>query len=765
MEHIPLIYQFDDVQVEPRAFRVVKAGQAVPLEPKAFEVLVFLINHRERVIEKDELLSAVWKDTFVTPNAMTRVIAQLRKRLGDDAREARYIETVPTRGYRFIAEVQVKAEPGLERNGELAGNGRAAHATSALDAAPGAVSVASSPPVTANPPEGRLWLGLPRKVWVVLGALLLTAFFVWKMQTPAPVTVAGVRKTTQITTTMGLDAYPAFSPDGSSLAYSSDRNGDFEIYIKPLAPGGRELPITRDGQQNVQPAWSPDGKLLAYHSRKRGGIWVVPALGGVARQLTDFGSRPAWSPDGAGIAFQSGGLPDLSQAAFNALPPSTIWIVPTERGTPRPLTQPGTPVGGHGSPTWSPDGKRVVFMTNDIGLSEVWAVSVDGAELKNLGLRGAKFYDPVYSPDGRFLYLAAAAGNFRLWRVPVSRAGLPEGEPREVANTGTVLTRHLAITPDGQRIAYSAMEMANHIGSVPIAPQSGEAAGPPALLTQDTTYRKTMQAFSPGGEKIAYAVWRQGAEGEVWMMDADGGNARQLTAEPARLLGWLPEGERVLVLSPDVHNPRLSVVDLPGGQQRLLAELSLEEGFKRPLPDGRRVPFNPRFFLSSRSSFAKLSPDARHIAFNSNEGGTINVWVASLEGEPPRQLTFDQELMGFACWSPDGQWLAFETKRGDDTHITMIPSRGGTPTQLTFARGQSWPNDWSPDGGKIAFAGWRDGVWNIWWVSRDGKTQKQVTPYTKPNIYVRYPAWSPRGDQIVYEYAETTGNIWLMELK
>jgi Tol biopolymer transport system component len=104
-------------------------------------------------------------------------------------------------------------------------------------------------------------------------------------------------------------------------------------------------------------------------------------------------------------------------------------------------------------------------------------------------------------------------------------------------------------------------------------------------------------------------------------------------------------------------------------------------------------------------------------------------------------------------------------KRGDDTHVAVIPSGGGAPLQLTNEAGQSWPGSWSPDGDKIAFAGMRDGYWNIWWVSRDARRRKQITKLTKPNAYVRFPSWSPRGDQIVYEYAETTGNIWVMELK
>jgi Tol biopolymer transport system component len=77
----------------------------------------------------------------------------------------------------------------------------------------------------------------------------------------------------------------------------------------------------------------------------------------------------------------------------------------------------------------------------------------------------------------------------------------------------------------------------------------------------------------------------------------------------------------------------------------------------------------------------------------------------------------------------------------------------------------SWAHDWLPDGDKISFAGLRNGVWNIYWVSRRDKTEKQITHYTKLNTFVRYPAWSPHGDQIVYEYAETTGNIWMVRMK
>ena len=714
MERKSVVYEFGDVRVEPLSFRALKGGRPVPLEPKAFEALVYLVEHRGRVVEKAELLDAVWKETFVTPNAMTRVIAQLRKALGDDARESHLIETVPTRGYRFIADVRTAGESDPE---------------------------APTPPPAASPTGQALGWRLALAgagVVILLAALLAWGYF----RRPAPAEAVRVLKTTQLTTSVGLDLHPAFSPDGASLAYSAMRGGRFELCLKPLAPGGRELQLTSDGQDNFQPAWSPDGKLIVYHARGRGGLWVMSGLGGVARQLTEFGTRPAWSRDGQSILFQSGELADVGQAAFGAMPPSTLWVVPARGGAPRQITRPGEPAGGHGSPSWSPDGRRIIFVTNDLGNSEVWTVAPDGGGLTRLGGGEANYYDPVYAPDGRHVYLATASGNFRLWKVPVSpETGTSFGEPQEVANTGSFLPRHLTVSPDGKRVAYSALAMTNNLGSAPISPATHEPTGPPRLLTQDTNQRKIMHAFSPDGRLLAYNVWRLGAEGEVWMMEADGGNPRQLTAEPLRLLGWLPSGDEVLLAARGEGGPRVLAADWRTGLRRRLADLS------GPLKMGR------------------LSPDGRQFAYHVNDQGTINVATASLVGGPTKQLTFDREMMGFPCWSPDGRLLAFEVKRGEDTHVCVIPADGGTPEQLTDERGQSWPGGWSPDGDKIAYAGLRDGVWNIWWVSRRDRSRRRVTAYDRPNLYVRYPAWSPRGDQIVYEYAETTGNIWVIELK
>lgn len=538
------------------------------------------------------------------------------------------------------------------------------------------------------------------------------------------------QRITQLTTWSGLDIYPSLSPDGNSIAYSSDHSGSFEIYVRQLTPGSREIQLTSDGEQNFEPAWSPDGQRVAFYSKNRGGIRLVPALGGVAKQLTDFGSRPAWSPDGSLIALQSDSLTDLGPTAFPAMPPSTLWIVPSQGGTPKQLTRPGNPRGGHGSPSYSLDGQRIAFVTSDIGTSEIWTISAQGDELKRITANDQRLFDPIWLPDGERVLYAGSSGRSAcgLWSVDVLKSGGDaRAKPVEVKDTGSTLYKNLTISADGKKMAFSALSMTNNLWTVPVEPGSSDAAGPPKPLTQDTSYRKTNPFFSPNGQRIAYGVSRVGSPREQWVMDADGGHPVQLLTETAgiTLLGWLPKGDRFAFITVHDGKSLLRTLMIEGGREETLGKLDLEIGL------------------------GILSPDATQIAFNSNKGGAINIWTVPVEGGPARQLTFDKEMMGFACWSPDGKFLAFEVKRGDDTHVAVMPSSGGTVTQLTFDRGQSWTHSWSPNGDKIAFAGSRNGYWNIWWVSRTSKMQKQLTNYKKLNTYARYPAWSPLGNQIV----------------
>jgi Tol biopolymer transport system component/DNA-binding winged helix-turn-helix (wHTH) protein len=713
---VAAIYRFDDLVIDCENFRVLRGGEAQSLPPRAFDVLLYLIEHGNRVVEKRELFEAVWGDAFVTDNALTRAIKDVRRALGDSAETPRYIETIPRRGYRFIADLYTDAAP---------------HESPRMPV-----------PAKKNPYYRAVtWAA------VAMGLLLIAAAFAlwWKRTGPVDVATAGVLRTTQVTTWTGLDIYPELSHDGNWVAYSSDRTGSFEIYVKQLVPGGREIQITSDGGQSLQASWSPDGKMIAYYSRVRGGIRVVPSLGGVSKQITDFGSCPRWSPDGSLIAFQSDEVTDIAPTAFGAMPPSRLWVVSPQGGEARAVTQAGSPPGGHGSLSWFPDGKRLVFVSYDVDSIGIWSVSITDGQLKQITGGRALSYDPVCSPDGRYVYFVAALRprNFLLWRQQLSPAGEPVGEPVEMAGAGTSVMRHLSLSADGKSLAYSGLSMTSNLWSLPVSRATGEAAGPPVQLTTDTSFRKSAPSFSPDGKKIAFSKALAGEKYDIWVIDADGRNPVQLTSDirPDLSPGWFPAGDSIGFMTFYESGSTLFSLTLDGKVER------------------------PMFEWDTEAAFTQISPDGSRIAFHSDKGGSVNIWTASLESGEARQITSGAEPMGWPCWSPDGKLIAFEMKRGQATHVAIVPSEGGEPVQLTFDRGHSWTGSWSPDGDRIAFAGLRNGYWNIWWVSRETKKQKQMTGYLKPNAFVRSPAWSPQGDRIVYEYTESVGNIWLMELK
>ena len=704
-------YRFGDVVVRPADFHITQGGRTISLEPKSFKVLVYLIENHGRVVPKDELIQIVWNGTAVTDNALTRVIAQMRRELGDDAKRPRYIETVPTVGYRFVAEVA-----------EISGRSRTPED-------PGPRIVPPSPNSRRFKP---LWLGMGLALVVLLALLALR-----RSDDPsnldfsnmsAPVRLGPVR---QFTVSNGVDQHPSFSPDGSSIAYSSDRTGRFEIYVQPLTVGAREIQITSDDQQNLEPAWSPDGQYIAYYSHSKKGVFIIPALGGIARRLTDFGSQPAWSPDGTQIAFRSG--PTIALVPIDLSPPreSTIWIVSAKGGTPRQVTEGSE--SRHNFPSWSPDGQSIVFSSLTGPTTGIWSVAVsDGALTKIPGPQGLAFY-PIYDDRGDSIYFTAraAGGGFSIWKTNVSGSQAPQ----EVLPAGMTFPRELAIDKNGRRLSYALQTMTSNIHS--IDPETGASK----VLIDDRSFRNTLPMYSPTVDRIAYLVQRQGMPGNVWIMDSDGGNRTRLTQNETAewLAGWVNGGRSVAFGSVD-------------GRTNALWAASLADQT------------NTRLTVLPSSMWVILSPTGRELAFHEANDGITNIWKMELQTQKTTQLTFDEESMSFPSWSRDGEWISFETWRGEDSFLSIMDRHGKHLTQLVQHPGHAWPYSWSPDNQRIAFAGMRDGAWNIWWVSRTDRSEKKLTDYTSIRSFVRYPSWSPTGDRIVYEFAEAKGNIFIADL-
>ncbi|HWM90652.1 MAG TPA: hypothetical protein VN493_07790 [Thermoanaerobaculia bacterium] len=556
---------------------------------------------------------------------------------------------------------------------------------------------------------------------------------------PGPETPDGSRLS-RLTSSHHLEVFPSFSPRGDALAFSSDRSGSLEIHVRQLTGRRGERRLTSDGRQNLQPAWSPNGELIAYCSRLRGGIWVIPARGGEPRRLTDFGSNPAWSPDGTTLVFQSDPFTELSLFVFPALPPSTLWLVPAKGGTPRQLTRPGGPSGGHGAPTWSPDGRRIAFTAFTLWGGKLWTVSAAGDDLKLIeGPRLPR--EPVYSPDGQTLYYSGPdpALGFTVWRIPVTG-----GKPVPVQSAPA---RDLALSPDGRRLAFSHMDLDGRLWSIPVSPGTGETAGPATALTTDPKGRESRPTFSPDGRRIAfYQPSPETNRIELWMMNADGTGRVRLSEEGTFASGqpiWMAGGSQIAFLS-RAKGPAAvwKRIDLESRAVDTVAQPDEAWTWTRPSPDGRRL------------AIELADPE-----------GTVNTWVLpSLDGEP-RQITSDPEFAGSPIWSRNGDLLAVRLRRGSDGQIGLIPADGGPLEQVTSGLNVVSQPGWSPDDRKLVFAAERDGFWNLWWASRDGGPLHRVTDLPKKfNLYLRFPDWSPAGDRIVYEYGEILGELWMLDL-
>jgi DNA-binding winged helix-turn-helix (wHTH) protein len=111
-DHKFSVFKFEGIEIREREFLLVRGGKALPVEPKAFRVLLFLSRTPKRLVAKDEIIHAVWNDCAVSDNSLTRSIATLRRLLGDDRREPRFIATVPTVGYRLLCDV-LQTEEGV----------------------------------------------------------------------------------------------------------------------------------------------------------------------------------------------------------------------------------------------------------------------------------------------------------------------------------------------------------------------------------------------------------------------------------------------------------------------------------------------------------------------------------------------------------------------------------------------------------------------------------------------------------------------------
>jgi len=487
-----------------------------------------------------------------------------------------------------------------------------------------------------------------------------------------------------LTTWLGTQNCPSFSPDGNNLAFTwdGDRRDNFDIYTI-AASGGVPVRLTTDPAADYSPAWSPDGKSIAFLRCPTAGtsqLMSIPASGGPERLLAKLSTRTSvqsrdvsWSPGGRWLA-----VTDLLEPGS---PSRAIFIVPANGGPPRLLAGP-SPGASFAQPNLSPDGRVLAFVCTSPqgggGLCQL-PLTPDGAAagaahpiaihgFQNGSASVSPILSPVWTPDGRSLIFASMKfGVNRLWRV--SRDG---GEPALIAAAGERVTLP-ATSPKARRLAFTRRLYNTSVWRLDL--QSPEA-GPSRSIS--STHPDLGAQYSPDGSKLAFASERTGIA-EIWISNRDGSNQVQLTHLKEVLTGdpaWSPDGSRLAFDSLFQGHSQIYFEDIHGGEPvRALTETSI-------------------------AILPSWSPDGQWIYFCSDRGGDFQIWRTPVKGGQPVQVT---SAGGFAsAISPDGRWLYYTAPSpplGDrpvadldrhgiartirsDTSVWRMPVQGGPPVQI-----------------------------------------------------------------------------------
>ena len=301
--------------------------------------------------------------------------------------------------------------------------------------------VLESTEVAPGPPPTVWRRLLPWVAGALFGAVLMSALTSGR----APSAPMHFRAVTNFA---GVQDYPALSPDGRSVAFISNRDGRYDVYVG-LVSGGRLVQVTNDANVEARPCWSPDGGTIAYARLNDSGlwdVWQVPALGGTSRRLVLNASDPTWSSDGRSLAYLNGAT-------------GTIWASDASGQNSRGLTKPlPPPFMLAKEPRFSPDGREVAFTARWLGpYGELDVVEVASGRVRQITHDNALAMSPAWSPDGGHIYFASSrGGTLNIWKI--AREG---GNPEQVT-AGQGDDVHPDISADGGRIVSDAPRDLGH---------------------------------------------------------------------------------------------------------------------------------------------------------------------------------------------------------------------------------------------------------------------------------------------------------------
>jgi Tol biopolymer transport system component/DNA-binding winged helix-turn-helix (wHTH) protein len=605
------VARFEDFEVNLETGEVWKAGRPLKVQDQPFRILAALLERPGQVVTREELRQLVWPENNFGDfdHAINLAMAKLRATLGDSADVPHLIETLPRRGYRFIAPLKEQTET-----------------PPPVVTAPPKEQSDSTPPKAhaARAARKKLLLIVGALALVVVGAVALVRMFSTRREQPP---TGG--EIAPLVSMPGQQDSPAVSPDGSQVAFDSSGAPHPGIYIA-LVGGEKPLQLTENDSDDY-PTWSPDGRQIAFErfrgSDNKKGLYVIPALGGSERRLYTASfpvwaecNKMDWSPDGKSLIF-SESVDDGAKARLSLLSLADL--------TARPLTSPGNQQFDC-EPAFSPDGATVAFARGLMGasLSDLFVVQVAGGQPLRL-TTGNSGGEPAWTQDGSEIVFASPTKGLRSLRRISALGGISQ----RVAGPGEDAFEP-SISRRGNQLAYQVTKRWDTIWRLDLKDERHTLAPPVRLLSSRGFVRRP--SYSPDGKKIAFESKRMGYS-DIWMCDSDGSNCSQLTALHGQTgtARWSPNGRYISFESVAQDYYQVGVVEVPDGTPHMLTTFpGVNNGAPNWSRDGEWIYF-----------------------YSSHDPGAYQLWKMPFNGGSPVRVTTKGGV--YAIESKDGQFLYY----------------------------------------------------------------------------------------------------------
>ena len=685
------LYAFGPFQLDIHQRLLTREGQAVSLQPKAFDTLLVLVRNSEKVVLKDELLNAVWPETFVEESNLSQNIFVLRKALGDADGGRRYIVTVPGRGYRFAQTVRVVSH--IEVNVAVTGlPARVFHPEERRDhesAKSPAVAVVPSP---AGDPALERKASRPGTAFalVAVGALALVAgVLLYRHFSKAP----RLLSVTQITHSSRVDPWGRLFSDGSRV-FLLEREGDHWNSMQAATQSGGTAPfLTTFHNTRIFSLSAKTSEMLIGPFVGRTGnlpLWILPLVGGSPRRLGDITADDAeFSPDGTRIAFSRGDgiyLSDISGSTAQKLAAcsgfcqslawspngellrftqiddnteeTSLWEVSVKVGSLRRLFPGWHNPAAECCGRWTGDGKYYIFAAVVNNESEIWALRESKAWLQSSPSQPVQlthgpfgFGEPLPSRDGHAIYAVAGPEGVDLERID----GVTH-QAKPVANGAHVW--EMAVSRDAQWTVY----IGGSENSVWRSRTDGSA--PQKLFQNSSALKMTHVRWGPDGKNILLQGTPHGRPSSIYTMPFEGGAMTELTAlgHPYVIPEFAPDGQSI-VFGPDVETAERSA------EQSVLHVYDLKSGSRTVVPGSQGL------------LFAAWSPDGRYLAALSSDMKVLKLY--DFARRQWSELARGNYLTN-PYWSSDAKFIYFQDLLAAGEPVFRLPA-GTWTKQLAFS--------------------------------------------------------------------------------